>query len=687
MKITHSKFFKYIFVILIVFWLLITLHVFYVYVSYVSPKTPVKWWTFVQWTFEPVSFLPYTSLKNNDKLYQSFLFNGCLNPYVSWTQILFEEDLCKIQTKDFQSFEVSIKDGKKWSDGFDLSINDVYFTYNSILKENQRNVAWFEAFSNIQVKKNEDLNSITIKFPTSSIDNNIFFTNYILPAHVLSGNSMENYITSFSQNPIKTWCGELQKSNTDSQSLVFDLSTCPDNYIKYYQVKNFDNFQEFENYVKKTWKNIIDIYLWDTLLDWFRDNKIVLNKFITIFFNTSSDKFNNETRKTLLNFIVNNIYTWDYEDYFIKDRFLFDQTPEWWDILTLFKQKTDNLNTKTTPKTIQTGTVTTWNQNAIQDLPRVLMAWPWNNKFYLWKLEWSFNLKFQFWWDFDKIVVERNWWWEYVLKSYKAGDKTANYNLAEKYNNISKWKNIYKIIWYKWKKATEIMNIEIYYIDKPKIEVPKQEITSQPEVAVNTWEVVEINEYKLKIIYLNSDKNSQYIISKLKEIFEQKWISDYFEFKWYDSADEYNWKLSSKDYDITIRWIDMWLKKDISNLFATDDPIINPSVYKNNDFSALINQYFTTRSDKIHVKREIDNIYKKEVPFIILGKSYGSVKIRTNLKIQYPERLYEFWFSKDVIKDLKLIYTPYFDTKRIFNFKNFSDFISDYGILDKNIEM
>jgi len=686
MKITHSKFFKYTFVLLVVLWWLITLHVFYVYISYVSPKTPVKWWTFVQWTFEPVSFLPYTSLKNDDKLYQSFLFNWCLSPYVSGSQILFEEDLCTIKTTDFQNFTISIKDGKKWSDGIDLSINDIYFTYNSILKENLRWVAGLESFQNIEVKKNEDLKSISVKFPTSSIDNNIFFTNYILPAHVLAENSMENYITSFSQNPIKTWCGSLQRSNTDYQSLIFDLSQCPDNYIKYYQVKNFNNFQEFANYVKKNGKSIIDLYISDELLDWFKDNKIILNKFITIFFNTSSDKFNNETRKSLLNFVVNNIYTWDYENYFIKDRFLFDETPDAIDIATLLKQKTDALNNKTTtpPKT-QTWAVSTWTQNGIVNLPRVLMAGPWNNKFYLSKLDWSFNLKFQFWGSFDKVVIERNWWGEYILKSYKAWDNTANYNLSETYKNISQWKNTYKIIWYKWKKATEIMNIEIYYIDKPKVEAPKQEVVVQtPEVT--TWEVVETNEYKLKIIYLNSDKNSQYVISKLKDIFEQKWILDYFEFKWYDSADEYNWKLSSKDYDITIRWVDMWLKKDISWLFSTDDPITNPSVYKNNDFSSLINQYFTTRWNKEHVKKEIDTIYKKEAPFIVLWKSYGSIKLRSDLKIEYPKRLYEFWFSKDVIKDLKLIYTPYFDTKRIFNSKNFLDFISDYWILNKDIE-
>mgnify|MGYP002347504721 CR=1 FL=1 len=664
---------------------------FYVYVSYISPKTPVKWGTFVQGTFEPVSFLPYTSLKNDDKLYQSFLFDWCLEPYVSGTQILFEEDLCNVQTKDFQTFDITIKDNPKWSDGLSVSINDVYFSYNNILKENQWWIAGFESFANLEIKKSEDGKSMTVKFPSSSIDNNIFFTNYILPYHTLNGVSMDNYISSFSQNPVKTWCWNLQTSNKDYQSLIFDLSECPDSYVKYYQVKNFQNFQAFEDYVKKTWKDIIDLYIWDKLLDWFKDNKIVLNKFITIFFNTSSSSFNNELRRSLLSFVVNNIYTWDYENYFIQDRFLFDKTPDTTDIATLLKQRNDNLNNKSGNVKTQSGTSSStqksWNED-IPNLPHVLMAWPGNNTFYLAKLDKSYNLKVRFGGSFDKVVIERSGGGEYVLKSYKSWDKEANYNLSEEYKNISQWKNTYKIIWYKWTKGTEIMNIVIYYIDKPQPKTTQQATTTEvvvPQEAV-TWTTVDTNQFKLKIIYLNTDKNSQYIVASLKSIFEQKGISDYFDFKWYDSADEYNWKLSSKDYDITIRWIDMWIKKDISWLFATDDPVTNPSVYKSSEFSSLINQYFTTKTEKSHVKKEIDTIYRKEAPLIILWKTYWSVKVRDDLKIDYPQKLYEFWFSKDVIKDLKLIYTPYFDTKRIFSRKNFSDFISDYAILNKNID-
>lgn len=61
-----------------------------------------------------------------------------------------------------------------------------------------------------------------------------------------------------------------------------------------------------------------------------------------------------------------------------------------------------------------------------------------------------------------------------------------------------------------------------------------------------------------------------------------------------NSAEEFEGKLASKEYDITIRGIDLGLKKDISNLLLTDNPIINPSLYVNTNLASQINQFFAT---------------------------------------------------------------------------------------------
>jgi len=56
------------------------------------------------------------------------------------TQVEFQEDLCEVTTLDFQTFIVKIKPDMAWQDGTPVSLNDLYFTYKSIIKDNYRNL-------------------------------------------------------------------------------------------------------------------------------------------------------------------------------------------------------------------------------------------------------------------------------------------------------------------------------------------------------------------------------------------------------------------------------------------------------------------------------------------------------------------------------------------------------------------
>jgi hypothetical protein len=52
-----------------------------------------------------------------------------------------------------------------------------------------------------------------------------------------------------------------------------------------------------ENYINTTQNNIIDMYIWEENIFWYKESKVILNKYFWIFYNTQSDKLNNDLKK------------------------------------------------------------------------------------------------------------------------------------------------------------------------------------------------------------------------------------------------------------------------------------------------------------------------------------------------------------------------------------------------------
>ena len=117
---------------------------------------------------------------------------------------------------------------------------DIYFTYNNIIKENSWNISGLDAYKNIVITKIDEEN-IQVTFSKPSIDNKIFFINYILPNHILKESSIDDYITIYrnNKNAIFNNCASLQFNSLDTNSVVFDLTNCSRSFIKYYQVKKY----------------------------------------------------------------------------------------------------------------------------------------------------------------------------------------------------------------------------------------------------------------------------------------------------------------------------------------------------------------------------------------------------------------------------------------------------------------
>ena len=233
----------YIFCVVCGFWVLITSILCYQFLSANWEVINKKWWTFVEAIFDQVSYLPYLKNDWQSVFYQSFLFDSCID-YVTLNEEWLEWTNCKIITQDYQTYYVSVEGTwKQWSDWELWSIDDVFFTYDTVIRQNIWDIKSLSSYKSLKIEKEEG--RIKITFPTSTTDNNYFFTNYILPSHILWSAVYWDYVWVFAAAPITSACGKLQPRSNDDQSLVFNLMWCEDTNIWFYQIKNYDNFELF----------------------------------------------------------------------------------------------------------------------------------------------------------------------------------------------------------------------------------------------------------------------------------------------------------------------------------------------------------------------------------------------------------------------------------------------------------
>jgi hypothetical protein len=127
----------------------------------------------------------------------------------------------------------------------------------------------------------------------------------------------------------------------------------------------------------------------------------------------------------------------------------------------------------------------------------------------------------------------------------------------------------------------------------------------------------------------------------------------------------------------------MGLKKDLTKLFSTDKSEVNPSQYQNQRLTTLLTQYIAASdAGKKKPLNEINAIYSKDMPFVILGKEY----LNLNFKPDIMERLFgtgttieinEYNRRDYIYSNLKLVKNIHIDGKKIWNFDNFSNFLTN----------
>lgn len=666
-------------------WILVTFIFLYFYLLATGSKEDEKWGTFVEWIFNEVSYLPY--LKNDDQsaFYQKFLFKSCLDSYnlniintEEWWR--YAEWLCKVYTDDEQTFIIKLIDENAvWSDGVSLTIDDIFFTYDEIIRQNRWELPSLNAWSNISVSL-EDW-KIKVVFPTISSDNFNFFMNSILPRHIIQSMDLDTYRDSFSLNPVTNGCASIMPQNRDVNSLIFDVNNCSDTKFYYYQVKNFENFENLEQSLM--WANkkgIIDVYSSMYGLEWFTGQNILTSKLLWMFFNTDSWKANVRLRRSLWGLVYHNFFTGDYQKY-IKQ---YD-----WEFLNYYVSAGENvtelLNRLTLLDSVEQVNPNDLKDSGAQELP-ASMSINWVDRkfvFFMQKPQDSKDLEIKFSNEFSDLKVKASSDWStWSPKNYKTKDKKIVYKLVN-WENLKVWVNNFTISWFIKNKTYTIASIDIYVFEN----------LSATQVEENKW--------KLSVLYYN-DPVSIFAIQQMRNIFREAWILENFIFEPVYNSEELEWKLLMWSYDIFVWTVDLWSRWNILPLFSTEDPLANPSRYRNPILNSLINQYYKTRDD--NVQSQINVLLAQDMPVIFIWNTYEPIQVQEKIKEsvfldeEWEEKeVYSYKWRYDVYSKYSIVHSVRLNKEKALSGEVFKEFLlsnlfvdwirksSDYALVEREI--
>ncbi len=652
-KNTLKRYLRYTFFVTLILWVLTSLYVIYQYLRASSKQVVSKGGTFIEGIFSTTSFLPYLSNDRQSKFYQGFMFDKCLEFEIDQNgRPEYKNKLCDVSTRDYKTYHVSLLTGGIRSDWVPLSIEDVFFTYDEIIRHNSFKLTHLDKYSDISVEM--EWNKVKVVFENSSEDNSLFFTNYILPKHALLSPNIDMYQQSFAIEPVYNNCAKIKSQSTDQYSLIFDLSDCKDTNLWFYQIKNtisFDNFKESINQLN--W-SIIDAYIGDENLKWYQTINLESNKLVTLFFNTKSEKMTVRLRRALWWLIANKFFDSEKDEYMKKyDRDIFVKYTSTGANISEFLSRIDIKWWLGKPELIESWIGEfTWNLN-FSNKQKAYAFYTEDSK-----QDFMLNLKFEN--SYDKIAIQHNSWDLYYPSTYSKKNQSANYWIATKNKNLNPGLNSYTIFGFNKDKKEQVGSINLYNLYKE-----------------DTQDTDWIKE-NLKILYFDNSL-SNYIIGKLKQIFKEMEVEDRFTYKKSSDVNELEWILTAWEYDIYLNIIDMWLTTDISKLFSVETPKINPSQYSNARLVSLLKQYNESKN-KSKIVEEINNIHSTDMPIVVLWRQYIKLNLKESMlaKLDMEKlNMYEYNRREEIYKNLSLTENIYIDKEKAWNRKNFWEFIKN----------
>lgn len=588
------------------FWWITTLILGYQFLSENGEKINTKWGTFVEAIFNQVSYLPYLKNDWQSLFYQSFLFDACAD-YNTINEQGLQGSHCKLNTSDYQTYYVALAGtGNTRSDGQARTLEDIYFTYEKIIHQNIWWIKTLTSYTDLKVEKEKD--RIKITFPSSTTDNNYFFTFAILPQHILAQATFEDYTSAFAANPITSGCGKLVPKSSDTQSLIFNLVDCKETNFAFYQIKNYPDFESLSKSILEENSTIVDAYADQVQLPNYERVNVVKSDLLTFFFNTKSPKMKVRLRRALGGLINSKFYVGEEYGKFLRmykgkllKKFYSDGSniQEFINRISL-TEKDEGVQ----QKDLEDSWVQALKKSiSIDGVERKFV-------FYTPKTDTTTNLEIKFSNQFENIKVKDTKGHTFSPKNYKKTDKKISYPL-ENGKNLNPGQNQYTIVGSIKGKTYTIANIDLYVLatsEKP------QEATS---------------DRKIKVVYYNN-LESNFAIKQFRKLLENAKILDNFLFEQVSSPEQFEAKIVMEDYDILLTTITMGMKKDVHKVLATDDSLMNPSKYTNPNLTNLFKQYMKN-PQQTEIVNQINGIVAQDMPLVIVGHPYDFINIKKNL--------------------------------------------------------
>lgn len=185
---------KYLFLISILFFVVTSTHLSYKYLYSDAKMYPLEWWTISEWLiWNSPSLNPLLPLQGNNGYFMEHLYRSVLQYNVNEKEIWSNIASCDLSS--LKSIECFIEEWIYWSNGEEVTLDDVYATY-TLLQESDINPIISNLLSSTQITKKDD--SIVFESTNEDINFlNIFFQP-ILPSSTINSMGKENLWWNFS---------------------------------------------------------------------------------------------------------------------------------------------------------------------------------------------------------------------------------------------------------------------------------------------------------------------------------------------------------------------------------------------------------------------------------------------------------------------------------------------------------
>ncbi len=609
-KIIIWKLKKYLLYVSILLGIITSGHLIYIYLYTDSNDIAIHWTVSEGIIWELPNFNPLISNSDHNRYINYILYRSILKYDTEKKDIVSDLMTCNIDSLSY--IECLMEDNMKWSNGEEITVDDVYTTLN-LLKETEINLVMNSYLKTIDIEKKEW--SIIFKNSKENVNFlNIFFQP-IMPEKIINSLSQSEIKWKIPYiNGIYSWKYKVSSISQDATvwitKIVFDKNEYyndDDNYIDQIVLKLFEDTPHL---LKN--KSSINIFndknniIWNSITR-LESIDYTLPQFVGIFLNKSKmDSL--DLRKFILENIDRNTIIqglWEENVKEIKNPFLTNEdiplnrnqnfnlttflSKKWYyskDYLMGKVLKVEQIKNAERFATELESEVEKPEKPKIKQEDLKIIISPKAAKKYNFITEDNIRLQ----WKVEDKDVEAIYINDYKLKLFKKWDDFFYYRLSEAsgFDSIKQWKNVYKIYSEKaWEKTLLEEVVYFFYKDANELKKAEEDLfgTNETEESVekseekpeqedlsdfenidkiildkldpNFFYDKNLKPYSKKIYYTDSEKNIETTANKVKEMIEKQWIKvDLQSISMSTLTDSLI--IENFDYDMVIIWLNLW---------------------------------------------------------------------------------------------------------------------------------